>query len=65
MDYAGNAPVVASILIAHLENNKEVTMGEFTHFNAQGESQMVDVSEKAVTYRQAVASGQILWNKKP
>jgi len=34
-------------------------MAEFTHFNAQGESHMVDVSAKAVTYRQAVASGQI------
>lgn len=34
-------------------------MAEFTHFNAQGESQMVDVSDKAVTYRQAVAHGQI------
>ena len=34
-------------------------MAEFTHFNAQGESHMVDVSEKAVTYRQAVACGQI------
>jgi len=34
-------------------------MAEFTHLNAQGESQMVDVSAKAITYRQAVASGQI------
>ena len=34
-------------------------MAEFTHFNAQGESQMVDVSEKSTTYRQAVACGQV------
>lgn len=34
-------------------------MAEFTHFNAQGESHMVDVSAKAVTHRQAVAYGQI------
>ena len=34
-------------------------MAEFTHFNARGESHMVDVSDKAVTYRQAVAYGQI------
>ena len=34
-------------------------MAEFTHFNANGESHMVDVSAKAVTYRQAVACGQI------
>jgi len=34
-------------------------MAEFTHFNAQGESHMVDVSAKSVTYRQAVAYGQV------
>lgn len=34
-------------------------MGEFTHFNAQGESRMVDVTEKAVTFREATAKGQI------
>lgn len=34
-------------------------MAEFTHFNAQGESHMVDVSAKDVTHRQAVARGQI------
>ena len=34
-------------------------MAEFTHFNAQGESHMVDVSAKGITYRQAVAYGQI------
>ena len=40
-------------------------MAEFTHFNAQGESHMVDVSGKAVTYRQAIAYGQILWKFQP
>ncbi len=34
-------------------------MAEFTHFNAQGESHMVDVSTKHITQRQAVARGQI------
>jgi len=34
-------------------------MAEFTHFNAQGESHMVDVSAKSITHRQAVAYGQI------
>ena len=34
-------------------------MAEFTHFNAQGESHMVDVGEKAVTHREAVAYGKI------
>lgn len=34
-------------------------MAGFTHFNVHGESQMVDVSTKAVTHRQALAYGQI------
>ena len=34
-------------------------MAEFTHFNALGESHMVDVSAKIATYRQAVAGGQV------
>ena len=38
-------------------------MPEFTHFNAQGESQMVDVSGKSITYRQAVACGQIFMER--
>ena len=32
-------------------------MGEFTHFNGQGEAIMVDVSEKQDTVREATASG--------
>lgn len=36
---------------------------EFTHFNEQGEAQMVDVSEKADTYREAVAAGYISMNE--
>ena len=34
-------------------------MQEFSHFNQQGEAIMVDVSQKADTERQAVASGKI------
>ena len=34
-------------------------MGELTHFNEQGRAKMVDVSEKAVTHRTAVAAGEI------
>lgn len=34
-------------------------MGEFTHFNGQGEAIMVDVSEKQDTVREAIASGCI------
>ena len=34
-------------------------MAELSHFNEQGRAQMVDVSEKAVTHRRAVAAGEI------
>jgi cyclic pyranopterin phosphate synthase len=34
-------------------------MAELTHFNAQGEARMVDVGDKAVTHRIAVAEGRI------
>ena len=34
-------------------------MSELTHFNEQGRAKMVDVTEKAVTHRVAVAVGEI------
>ena len=34
-------------------------MSELTHFNEQGRAKMVDVTEKAVTHRIAVAAGEI------
>lgn len=34
-------------------------MEELTHFNEQGRAHMVDVTEKVVTHRTAVASGEI------
>jgi cyclic pyranopterin phosphate synthase len=34
-------------------------MGRFTHLNQQGEARMVDVGDKEVTHRVAVASGKI------
>lgn len=34
-------------------------MGEFTHFNGQGEAIMVDVGDKQDTVREATASGRI------
>ena len=34
-------------------------MGELTHFNEQGRARMVDVTEKAVTHRWAVAAGEV------
>ncbi|MEM7565145.1 MAG: cyclic pyranopterin monophosphate synthase MoaC, partial [Pseudomonadota bacterium] len=33
-------------------------MSELTHFNQAGEARMVDVGEKAITARRAVASGR-------
>lgn len=37
-------------------------MGEFTHFDGEGNAIMVDVSDKAVTSRMAVAQGSIRVN---
>ena len=39
-------------------------MGELTHFNEQGRARMVDVTEKAVTHRRAVAAGEIRVSRK-
>lgn len=38
-------------------------MVEFTHFNDQGRARMVDVGEKPITRRQAVAAGRVLVNR--
>ncbi|MCI5870355.1 MAG: cyclic pyranopterin monophosphate synthase MoaC [Dorea sp.] len=38
-------------------------MGEFTHFDSQGNAVMVDVSEKNDTVREAIASGMIQMSK--
>lgn len=38
-------------------------MSELTHFNQRGEAHMVDVGDKAVTHRVAVASGRISMQK--
>jgi len=35
-------------------------MAELTHFNQAGEAHMVDVGNKAVTQRKAIASGRII-----
>lgn len=35
-------------------------MGKLTHFNTRGEAHMVDIGDKAVTRREAVAGGRIL-----
>ena len=37
-------------------------MGDFTHFNDQGRAKMVDVGEKPVSVRTAVAAGRVLVN---
>lgn len=38
-------------------------MADFTHFNEQGRAKMVDVGEKPVTQRTAVAAGRVLVNR--
>ena len=38
-------------------------MSDFTHFNDQGRAKMVDVGEKPVTVRTAVAAGRVLVNE--
>lgn len=38
-------------------------MADFTHFNGQGRAKMVDVGEKPVTVRTAVAAGRVLVNR--
>ena len=38
-------------------------MKDFTHFNEQGRAKMVDVGEKPVTVRTAVAAGRVLVNE--
>jgi len=37
-------------------------MQDFTHFNEQGRAKMVDVGEKSITGRTAVAAGRVLVN---
>ena len=38
-------------------------MADFTHFNEQGRARMVDVGEKDVTHREAVAAARVLVNR--
>ena len=38
-------------------------MSKLTHFNEQGRAKMVDVSDKAVTVRVAIAKSSIIVNK--
>lgn len=38
-------------------------MADFTHFDEQGRAKMVDVGEKGITRRTAVAAGRVLLNK--
>ena len=38
-------------------------MEDFTHFNSEGKARMVDVGEKSVTQRKAVAAGRVLVNE--
>jgi len=39
-------------------------MSDFTHFNEQGRAKMVDVGEKPISQRVAVAAGRVLVNER-
>ena len=39
-------------------------MSDFTHFNEQGRAKMVDVGDKPISQRVAVAAGRVLVNEK-
>ncbi len=39
-------------------------MSDFTHFNEQGRARMVDVGEKPISQRTAMAAGRVLVNEK-
>lgn len=45
--------------MAHKENPMSQSNSGLTHFNATGDAHMVDVGDKAVTHRIAVAAGEI------
>lgn len=53
------------ILINYKINDKKrvLMMSEFTHFNKQGRAKMVDISEKAITSRQAIARTSVKVSK--
>ena len=42
--------------------NGDKIMADFTHFNEQGRAKMVNVGEKDITERKAVAAGRVLVN---
>ena len=45
------------------ESNRRLSMADFTHFNDQGRAKMVDVGEKPISQRVAVAAGRVLVNE--
>lgn len=69
MARAGFASAVRSVIFrtAVLENNisweRVGMMGEFTHFDSKGNAVMVDVTDKEITERVAVAGGVIAVNE--
>ena len=48
-------PAIAHATLCHIFRFNGVSMSEFTHINASGEANMVDVSAKAETVREARA----------
>ena len=61
--------VEADVPLFRWDEDKELTdflmerTKDFTHFNDEGRARMVDVGEKAVTTRTAVAAGRVLLNR--
>ena len=61
--------VEADVPLFRWDEDKELTdflmerTKDFTHFNDEGRTRMVDVGEKAVTMRTAVAAGRVLLNR--
>ena len=65
---SGRLHKAAAYDILIIQNAKETGIGvtpmkDFTHFNEQGRAKMVDVGEKPVTVRTAVAAGRVLVNE--
>ena len=63
-----DAPIAADVPRFRWDEHEELTdflmeQRDFTHFNGEGRARMVDVGEKGVTCRTAVAAGRVLLNR--
>ena len=59
-----DAKGIADFIIDYLEKYKNMCEEkEFTHFNSDGRAKMVDVGEKSISHRVAVARGSVIVNE--